>query len=81
MPNLSTLATEARKTIVAVAGILATLVAAGVLPGTVAAAVSSALGILTALGVYRVPNGSSEAPDDGSGGDVGLDDLEAPAQP
>lgn len=57
MPSLS----EVRKVLAAVAGIAAILVAQGVLHGTVQNVVETALAVLTAAGVYQVPNADPPA--------------------
>jgi putative intracellular protease/amidase len=49
-----------RKFVVAVCGMAATLVAAGVLDDTAETVVTGLLGIATALGVYVVPNGPAQ---------------------
>ena len=52
-----------RKALVAVLGLAATLVAAGVLDDKTEAIVTSLLGIATAYGVYRIPNKPAIAPE------------------
>lgn len=47
---------EARKAVVAVAGAAASLLGAGLLPDPVAGYVALGLAVLSALGVYAVPN-------------------------
>lgn len=46
----------ARKAVVAVAGVLASLLTAGLLPDPIAGYVATALAVLAAIGVYAAPN-------------------------
>lgn len=57
MPKLSL--SECRKAIVAVGGFAASLIALGVLQGSVAQIVTAVIAGLTAAGVYTVPNASA----------------------
>lgn len=72
LPSLA----ELRKTLVAVLGVAATLLAAGLIPPPAAHIVSIVLAAATALGVYAVPNGRPRIVDTGPGS---VTDAPAPA--
>lgn len=57
--NLTAHIAQVRKAVAAIVGVALMLVTSGVLDGTVAAYVQTAIAALTALGVYVAPNGSS----------------------
>lgn len=56
MKTLLSKLAQARKALVAAAGVVAELVAAGVLSGSVEHYAQLALAVLAAVGVYAVPN-------------------------
>lgn len=58
--NLSKLLTEARKALVAAAGVVAQVIALGVLHGTALHWAQIASGALAAILVYRIPNAPKE---------------------
>lgn len=62
MPALTVTVTEVRKFIVALVGAAAEAVNAGLVPGNVAKWVGIGIGVLTAAGVYVVPNKPAPAP-------------------
>lgn len=56
---------QIRKTLVALAGTLTTLLAANLLPTAWAPWISTAAGVLTVLGTYTVPNAPASAVEHG----------------
>lgn len=58
---LSKLVVEARKFLIVVGGLIATMTAYGLLHGNAAKAAAAVLAALTALGVYQVPNGTTSS--------------------
>lgn len=58
---------QIRKTLVGLAGALATAVAGGFIPAPYDKWASIAMAVLTALGVYQVPNAETSTADDTTG--------------